>query len=57
MKVMINGKEIEIDSEITPGERDFEEENNKEEVEEDLEDTMKLTEDEMAQIKEEREHE
>ncbi len=57
MKVMVNGKEIEIDSEITPEEREFEEEKKNEEVDIDLEDTLELTEEEQKSIEKEANYE
>ena len=57
MKVMVNGKEIEIDSDITPEEREFEEEKKNEEIDVDLEDTLELTDDEKALIEKEANYE
>lgn len=57
MKVMINGKEIEIDEDVTPEEREFEEEKKNEEIEVNLDDTLELTEEEKSVIEKEANHE
>ena len=57
MKVMVNGKEIEIDSDITPEEKEIEEEKKNEEIDVDLEDTLELTDDEKALIEKEANYE
>lgn len=56
MKVMVNGKEIEIEENTTPEERSFEEEKEKETKEENLEDTLELTEEEQKALEGEMNH-
>ena len=56
MKVIVNGKELEIDTNIIPGEKDYQEK-KKTETNIDLENTVELSEEEIEKIEKEAEHE